>query len=43
MDMSEFLFPFAPLRKTISHKGAKLTFDSRNDDQSPIDKVVTGR
>jgi hypothetical protein len=35
-------FPFAPLRKTISRKGAKVALDSRNNDQSPIDKPVSG-
>jgi hypothetical protein len=38
-----FHFPFASLRKTISREGAKVAPDSRNDDQSPIDKLVTGR
>jgi hypothetical protein len=32
-----------PLRKTISRKGAKVALDSRNDDQSPIDKLGSGR
>jgi hypothetical protein len=36
-------FPFAPLRKTISRLGAKVALDSRNDDQSPINKLVSGR
>jgi hypothetical protein len=35
--------PFVSLRKTISRKGAKVALDSRNDDQSLINKVVTGR
>jgi hypothetical protein len=34
---------FAHLRKIISRKGAKVTLDDRNDDQSPIDKLVSGR
>jgi hypothetical protein len=42
--MLDFVYiPFASLRKTISRKGAKAALDSRNDDQSPIDKQVTGR
>ena len=36
-------FPFAPLRKAISSKVAKVALDSRNDDQGPIDKLVSGR
>jgi hypothetical protein len=36
-------FPFAPLRKTISRKGANVALDSRNHDQSLIDKLVSGR
>jgi hypothetical protein len=35
-------FPFALLRKTISRKGAKAALNCRNDDQSPIDKLVSG-
>jgi hypothetical protein len=38
-----FHFLFAPLRKTISRKGAKVALDSRNDDQNSIDKLVSGR
>jgi len=42
--MLEFVhFPFAPLRKNISRQGVKVALDSRNDDQSPIDKLVSGR
>jgi hypothetical protein len=29
--------------KTISRKGAKVALVSRNDDQSPINKLVSGR
>jgi hypothetical protein len=36
-------FPFAPLRRIISRKGVKVAPDSRNDDQSLVDKLVTGR
>jgi hypothetical protein len=36
-------FPFVPLRKNISLQGVKVALDSRNNDQSPINKVVTGR
>jgi hypothetical protein len=36
-------FPFTPLRKTISRIGVNVALDSRNDDQSPIDKLVSGR
>jgi hypothetical protein len=36
-------FPFAPLRRIISRKGVKVALDSRNDDQSPVDELVTGR
>src|SRR5262245_4722629 len=42
--MLEFVhFPFASLRKTISRQGVKVVLDSRNDNQSPIDKLVSGR
>jgi hypothetical protein len=37
------LCPFSICEKTISHKGAKVALDSRNDDQSPVDKLVTSR
>jgi len=36
-------FPFSLLRKTISRKGAKVALDSRNDNQSPINKLVSSR
>jgi hypothetical protein len=36
-------FLFAPLRKNISRQGVKVALDSRNNDQSPVDKLVTGR
>jgi hypothetical protein len=32
-----------PLRKTTSRKGANVALDSRNNDQSQVDKLVTGR
>jgi len=34
---------FAPLRKIISRKCTKVAVYSRNGDQSPIDKLVSGR
>jgi len=36
-------FPFVPLRKNISRQCVNVALDSRNDDQSPTNKVVTGR
>jgi hypothetical protein len=36
-------YPFAPLRRIISRKGVNVVLDSQNDDQSPVDKLVTGR
>ncbi len=35
-------FPVAPLRKIISRKDANVALDSRDDDQNPTDKLVSG-
>jgi hypothetical protein len=36
-------FPFALLHQMVFRKCAKFALDSRNDDQSPIDKLISGR
>jgi hypothetical protein len=36
-------FPFALLHEMVFRKCAKVALDSRNDDQSPIDKLISGR
>lgn len=41
LDFAYFLF--APLRKNIPFKGAKVALDNRNDYQSQIDTLVSGR
>jgi hypothetical protein len=37
-----FIFPLRLCEKP-SRKGSKVALDSQNDDQSPIDKLVSGR